>query len=78
MCAYAAGAVTDTMGGAGILVRDKAYPLLAELLDRLERDELLRGRVLAAQGARLEEFGPDAFERALRGALEGLLEGARS
>jgi len=67
--AYAAGAVPETMGGAGILVHDKEYPLLAELLDRLERDALLRERILAAQRDRLEHFGADRFERALRAAL---------
>ncbi|MDI6830683.1 MAG: glycosyltransferase [Actinomycetota bacterium] len=70
--AYAAGAVPETMGGAGILVHDKDYPLLAELLDRLGRDEVMRGRVLAAQEARLEEFGEDRFARSLREALERL------
>ena len=67
--AYAAGAVPETMGKAGILFHDKDYPLLAELLDRLERDAFLRERTLAAQRARLEHFGADRFERALREAL---------
>ncbi len=71
--AYAAGAVPETMGGAGILFHRKDYPLLAELLDRLGRDAVLRERTLAAQEARLEDFSEDRFVRALRKALEAVV-----
>lgn len=71
--AYEAGAVPETMGGAGILFGEKDYPLLAELLDRLERDTLLRERVLAAQAERLEDFSRKNFALRLERVLAGLL-----
>ncbi len=71
--AYAAGAVPETMGGAGVLYFEKDYALLAELLDRLERDAFLRERIMAAQRERLADFDALSFERALRGALGALL-----
>jgi glycosyltransferase involved in cell wall biosynthesis len=71
--AYAAGAVPETMGGAGILFNAKDYPLLAELVDRMERDVLLRERTIAAQRERLVYFDNFSFERALRGTIGGML-----
>ncbi|MDY6794591.1 MAG: glycosyltransferase [Actinomycetota bacterium] len=74
--AYAAGAVPETMGGAGILFYDKDYPLLAELVDRMEKDRLLGDRVLTAQRERLEEFSAANFARRLRQVLEVFLPDA--
>lgn len=70
--AYKAGAVPETMGGAGILFEEKDYPLLAELLDRLERDTLLTERVLAAQRERLGHFNRENFAKNLGRVLERL------
>ncbi len=64
--AFAAGAVPETMGGAGILFSEKDHPLLAELLDRLQRDNFLAERILSGQTERLEEFGEDRFAAKLR------------
>ena len=59
--AYAAGAVPETMGGAGVLFTTKDFPLLAELLERLGRDAFLRERITAAQRERLSEFSGESF-----------------
>ncbi|NPV58079.1 MAG: glycosyltransferase family 4 protein [Actinobacteria bacterium] len=75
--AYAAGAVPETMGKAGVLFHDKDYPLLAELLDRLGRDAFLRERILEAQRARLDEFGEEHFTEGIRKILVKLASGAR-
>jgi glycosyltransferase involved in cell wall biosynthesis len=77
--AYAAGAVPETMGGAGVLFDRKDHPLLAEFLERLEKDALLRERILAAQRRRLGDFGREVFVKALREALSPFLsmEGER-
>lgn len=56
--ALAAAAVPETLGEAGILVRELDYPLLTELIDALVRDEVLRARVLARQRQRLAAFAP--------------------
>jgi glycosyltransferase involved in cell wall biosynthesis len=54
--AYAAGAVPDTLGGAGILFRHKHYEALAEMLDIMRTDDNLRRRIIARQWARVEAF----------------------
>lgn len=71
--AYAAGAVPETMGGAGIIFFEKDYTLLAELMDRLERDSFMKERLLDLQRIRLEDFDRSLFEVALRRTVGGLL-----
>ena len=71
--AYAAGAVPETMGDAGVLFTGKDYALLAELVERLERDAFLRERITAAQRQRLGDFDSHSFELALRRTLGSLL-----
>ncbi len=69
--AYAAAAVPETMGGAGVLFDRKDFPLLAELLGRLDRDEVTRRRIVEAQRQRLRDFDHQEFERKLRRIVEG-------
>ena len=54
--AYAAGAVPETMGGAGVLLRDKQFDAIAEMIRRLARDPALRAAVLAGQAERLQRY----------------------
>ncbi|MCX7818087.1 MAG: glycosyltransferase family 4 protein [Kiritimatiellae bacterium] len=53
--AYAAGAVEETLGGAGVLLRAKRFDLIAELLGRIFRDPVLREGILMRQRRRLAE-----------------------
>jgi glycosyltransferase involved in cell wall biosynthesis len=59
--AYAAGAVPETLGGAGILVDHKRYDEIAALLHLL-KDKAIRARLVAAGRARLEHFRPERHE----------------
>ncbi len=61
--AYAAGAVPETLGGAGVLFSPKDLEFAAELLGRLVYDETLRDGVLAGQRRRLADFGDDRIAR---------------
>jgi glycosyltransferase involved in cell wall biosynthesis len=51
--AYDAGAVAETLGGAGVLLGDKQPEVAAELVHRLVSDPALRRSVLAGQERRL-------------------------
>jgi glycosyltransferase involved in cell wall biosynthesis len=55
VAAYNAGAVAETLGGAGVLLEDKTPEVVAELLHRLVTDGVVRRSVLAAQERRLAQ-----------------------
>lgn len=59
--AYAAGALPETVGAAGILFTDKCYEDVAALVDTVVRDEDLRSRLAAAGRDRVATFGPTPF-----------------
>jgi hypothetical protein len=48
--------VPDTLGGAGILVREKRVDRVAELVDVVARNQPLRDSLIQGQRKRLEEF----------------------
>jgi glycosyltransferase involved in cell wall biosynthesis len=70
--AYAAAAIPDTLGGAGLQFSEKRVAEVAELAQALARDDDLRARVLAGQRRRLRHFAPEAIEATLRRYLETL------
>ena len=55
--AYAAAAVPDTLGGAGVQFAPKDLEYAAELLGALAFDDDLRAQVIAGQRRRLADFG---------------------
>src|SRR5205807_4923627 len=60
--AYAAGALPETVGNAGILFTQKRYEDLAALVDGVVGDPALRVRLAAAGRERVTAFGPARFE----------------
>jgi len=70
--AYAGGAVPDTLGGAGILLRHKDPLLWAGAVDRILRDAPLRTSLVAAGRRRLRDFAPDAVRARLAAALKSM------
>jgi len=67
--AYAAGAVPETLGGAGLLFEPKDLELAAELLGSVVYDRKVREGVLEGQRRRLRAFAPAAIETALATVL---------
>lgn len=72
--AYQAGAVGDTLAGAGVLVRTREPPILAELVLRLARDDDLRAEICRRQLRRAAEIESFPRDRALVAALLDALE----
>ena len=68
--AYAAGAVPDTLGDAGIQFQEKRYEELAEMAHLLMNEESLREAVLQSQRMRSERFRPERVEADLLGYVE--------
>ena len=71
--AYAAGAVPETLDGAGVLVREKNYPQIAEMMGKLKNDAAFRGAVQCGQQERLNRYRSRNLEQELRAHLEPLL-----
>src|SRR5581483_4576778 len=63
--AYAAAAVPETLGGAGIQFQPKDLEFAAELLGALAFDDDLRARVISGQRRRVAEFTDARASRAL-------------
>jgi L-malate glycosyltransferase len=72
--AYAAAAVPETMGGAGVLFTEKDHPAVAEMAALLVEDGSLRRAVLEGQKKRIEKFLSVSTEEILRGLLTPWLE----
>ena len=60
--AFAATAVPDTLGGAGVQFREKRYDELAEMAHLLTTDEDLRRAVIESGTERVARFHPDRVE----------------
>jgi glycosyltransferase involved in cell wall biosynthesis len=71
--AYAAGAVPETLGGAGLLFAPKDLEVAAELLGSVVYDRRVRDGVLDGQRRRLQDFAPARIEARLRETLGALL-----
>lgn len=72
--AFAAGAVPETLGDAGILVGEKNYDEIAALIHLAVTDGSLRERLVAAGRARLDHFRPERHEGRLLELIESALE----
>jgi glycosyltransferase involved in cell wall biosynthesis len=70
--AYEAGAVPETLGGAGVLFAPKDLELAAEMLGTLVYDRPVREGVLEGQRRRLRDFAPDQVQARLQEILAAL------
>jgi glycosyltransferase involved in cell wall biosynthesis len=70
--AYAAAAVPDTLGGAGVQFAPKDLEVAAELLGALAFDDDLRAQVIGGQRRRLADFGDARVTRELTALLHSL------
>ncbi len=71
--AYSAGAVPETLDGAGILFAEKNFEMIAEMLGRVVKDGPLRFGVIARQIDRLERYRTVNLESQLQEHLAPLL-----
>jgi L-malate glycosyltransferase len=70
--AYAAGAVPETLGGAGLLFSPKDLEFAAELLGSVVYDADVRRGVLEGQRRRLQAFAPARIEAQLREIVDSV------
>jgi glycosyltransferase involved in cell wall biosynthesis len=67
--AYSAGAVPETLGGAGVLFAPKDLEFAAEMMGALVYDRGIRASVVQGQRTRRADFAPPVIEARLRQAL---------
>ena len=67
--AYAAGAVPETLGGAGMLFSPKDLEHAAELMGMLVYDRSVRQAVILGQRRRLRDFSPERIAERLEAVL---------
>lgn len=72
--AYAAAAVPFTMGDAGILLHQKDYAAIAEMIHLLITNQKLRQRLIAQGQQRAQAFYPERVQAQLAAHLGGVLE----
>ncbi len=70
--AYNAGAVPETLNGAGVLVMEKRYPEIAEMAHILIEDKNIREKIIRGQARRLEHFTERKMEERVGSVLERL------
>ena len=70
--AYRAAGVPYALGRAGVMLGEKRYDLLAELIDVLVRDPARRRSLLAGQRRRLEALSPARVEERLWNCIKML------
>jgi glycosyltransferase involved in cell wall biosynthesis len=61
--AYAAAAVPETLGGSGVLLKEKDHRLVAEIVNELVENPAWRDEVIAGQRKRLRAFDNDVIKR---------------
>ncbi len=71
--AFAAGAVPETMDGAGILFHEKKFDLVSEMMHRLATDQSLRAAVISGQQHRLDRYRHRDLPTELHHHLQPLL-----
>ena len=67
--AYGAGAVPETLGGAGVLFAPKDLEFAAEMMGTLVYDREMRSRVVHGQRRRLADFAPPIIAARLQQVL---------
>jgi glycosyltransferase involved in cell wall biosynthesis len=72
--AYEATGVPYALGGAGVLVNAKRYDLIAELMQSLVGDDLLRQQVVAGQHRRLNELATDRVVATLKACVQRMVD----
>ncbi len=60
--AYDSSAVGETMGGAGVLLKEKDCLLAAGVIDRIRRDKLLKEKLIRGEQERLQYFATERIE----------------
>jgi len=76
--AYKSTAIPDTLGDSGILVQEKNYAEIAEMIDLLVGSSELKTKIINRQKERLKYYNKDKIGIMLRSYLEMIAENKKS
>lgn len=68
--AFDAGAVSETLDGAGIVFKEKKYDMVASLVEKVLSDEQLRSKLKALMAQRIEKYKKDSHPEKLFALLK--------
>ncbi|HMO51334.1 MAG TPA: glycosyltransferase [Kiritimatiellia bacterium] len=71
--AFDAGAVAETMGGAGVLFKAKHFDVIAETIQRVTAQKALRDGIVLGQRERLAQYEQQNIPEQMKAALAPLL-----
>lgn len=72
--AYKSAAVPEILGDAGVLIKEKDFPIIAEVIHLLVSDPDLRQAILETQRERIKDFAREKVEAQFWESLAPLLE----
>ena len=75
--AYDTSAISETLGGSGVLLDSNDPVFAAAVIDRVVRDEKLRKSLIEGQKKRLEYFSYDRLKDIFTDCLTGFIEGRK-
>ncbi|MCJ7638253.1 MAG: hypothetical protein MUO21_12250, partial [Nitrososphaeraceae archaeon] len=75
--AYNSTAVPHTLGNSGILMNEKHYDEIAELVNLIIKDNTLKKKIIEKQRARFEEFSYETNKEKLRQIINWQINMAR-
>jgi glycosyltransferase involved in cell wall biosynthesis len=75
--AFAAGAVPETLGNAGLVIESKRPSVVASAVDRIRSDKLLADQLVTAGHRRLDDFLPSTTRTRFIEVLTALAESQR-
>ena len=71
--AYNSTSIPHTLGEAGVLINEKCYAEVAEMMDILMENQTLRAKIIDTQRQRLEFFQKPRLERLLKSYIEQVI-----
>ena len=75
--AYDTSAISDTLGGSGVLLDNNDPVFAAEVINRVLTDEKLRESIIEGQRRRLEDFSYERVRDVVAKELKGFIEGRK-
>lgn len=70
--AFESSAIAETMGGAGVLIREKKHDYIAALIDEIVNNEQLNKNIIEQQNKRIEEMNSNNTETIILNAIHSL------